>query len=566
MKQPNIWKTPIALEQRIANIICNQAKHGVNFNSAKAGFGVHILAEKIINIDKVLVPMLPQMQNVGTSYKEPFKKNGQFKHFVQAYADKVGLKREEVGGPFTALFYTPFDTSKTPKLKAIMAESGWIPAKWNFKKDPLSGCRSLMGDERLKAEDEILEKYIEKTVLGDNQAFTTLILEQLGFRGRRTYKNLKSVLRKSRYWPTSPKITPDEDVFVGDGEVGRLTQERMVWSHRKSLIEGLIRVVRPDGKISGEANSCATPTARMKHRKVVNIPAARAAFGHWCRSLFMGDFDETVTKATLYYPFGKAEDFDGVSIRLKPNTNCVEVFDKKKGKWKYEGRYRKYIPKGQQVFVGYDGAGLELRMLAHYIGDENYTAQILDGDIHSYNQTLAGLPTRDNAKTFIYAFLYGGGDGKIGEIIGGTAADGKEIKARFMKALPKLAALIDKVQLTASRHGYVDAIDGRRLYLRKGDDGKYQTHKALNVLLQGAGAIVMKYAMSYLDTRVRKLKLRAIKVLDVHDEGQWTCHPDDVTALRKEMETCVKWAGEYLNMNCPLASDSIVGLSWVDTH
>lgn len=135
-----------------------------------------------------------------------------------------------------------------------------------------------------------------------------------------------------------------------------------------------------------------------------------------------------------------------------------------------------------------------------------------------------------------------------------------------MAALPKLAALIEKVQLTAGKFGYVDAIDGRRLYLRRGEDGKYQTHKTLNVLLQGAGAIVMKYAMSYLDTRVRKLKLRAFKVLDVHDEGQWSCHPDDVSALRKEMEFCVQWAGEYLKMNCPLASDSIVGLSWVDTH
>lgn len=405
MKQPNIWKTPIALEQRIANIICNQAKHGVNFNHNKAGFGIHILAEKIVNIDKVLVPMLPQMQNIGTSYKEPFKKNGQFKHFVQAYADKVGLLREEVGGPFTALFYTPFDTSKTDKLKVIMAKEGWIPSKWNYKKDPFGKTKALNGKAREEAEEEVLNSYIEKNILGNDKAFTTLMLEQLGFRGRRTYKNLKSALRKSRYWPSSPKITPDEDVFVGDGEIGRLTQSRMVWSHRKSLIEGLRRVIRKDGRISGEANSCATPTARMKHRKVVNIPASRAPFGHWCRSLFMGDFDETVTKATMYYPFGKVEDFDSEKLRLKPNTNCVEAFDKKKGKWKYEGRYRKYIPKGQHVFVGYDGAGLELRMLAHYIGDEAYTAQILDGDIHSYNQTLAGLPTRDSAKTFIYAFL-----------------------------------------------------------------------------------------------------------------------------------------------------------------
>lgn len=403
--KPNIWKTPIALELRIANIIANQAKHGVNFDKAKAGFGVHILAEKIINIDKVLVPMLPPMQVIGTSYKAPFKKNGEFKHFVKNYCDSVGLSRDEVGGQFTALYYKPFDAGKTDKLKQIMAKSGWIPAKWNIKKSPLAEVKALPISEQAQAEDDILEKYIEKTVLGNDKVYTTLILEQMGFRGRRTIKNLKAALRKARYWVTSPKITPDEDIFVGDSLIGKLIQERMVWSHRKSLIEGLIKVVRPDGKISGEANSCATPTARMKHRKVVNIPAARAPFGAWCRSLFMGDFDETIKEASLFYPFGKEESFDTNKIRRKHLTNLVECYDEKKKKWKVEGRYRKYVPKGQQIFVGYDGAGLELRMLAHYIGDENFTHQILEGDIHSYNQQLAGLPTRDNAKTFIYGFL-----------------------------------------------------------------------------------------------------------------------------------------------------------------
>lgn len=135
-----------------------------------------------------------------------------------------------------------------------------------------------------------------------------------------------------------------------------------------------------------------------------------------------------------------------------------------------------------------------------------------------------------------------------------------------MKALPKLSALIDKVKDIAGKYGYVEAIDGRRLYLRRGEDGKYQTHKALNVLLQGAGAIVMKYAMAYLDDKVRKSGINAVKVLDIHDEGQWSCHPKDVNTLRGFMEECVTWAGEFLKMNCPLASDSIIGKSWLETH
>lgn len=559
----NIWTTPLALEAKIANIISNQGKHGVNFNKAKAAFGVFVLAEKIINIDKELVPMLPMMMHVGTEYKAPFKANGDFKVFVQKYADKVGLSRCDVGGPFTAVHFTPFDPSKTDRMKHVMADAGWVPAVWNIKKNPIQELDGLGYIERQNAEALLLDKYIEKNILGHGAAWTELMLKELKFRGQRKISKLKEHIRKARYWPTSPKITPDEDKFVGDSRIGELIQSRMVWSHRRSLLEGLIKLVRPDGKISADANSCATPTARMRHRGVVNIPAARAPFGYWCRSLFMGDYDKTVKKGSVFYPFGK-ELPEG--LRRKPGTNIVEEYDKKKDKWKHAGKYRKFVPAGQHIFVGYDGAGLELRMLAHYVGDENFTNQILHGDIHSHNQSLAGLPTRDNAKTFIYAFLYGAGDAKIGSIIGGTAADGAEIKARFMKSLPKLAALIERVQQIAGTAGYVEAIDGRRLYLRKGANGKYQTHKALNVLLQGAGAIVMKYAMAWLDSQIKKQGLRAYKVIDMHDEGQFSVHPDDVTAVRELMESCVKWAGEFLKMNCPLASDSIVGHDWFDTH
>lgn len=396
----NIWATPLALEQKIANIISNQGKRGVNFNKTKAAFGVFVLTEKIINIDKELVPLLPPMQHKGTEYKAPFKQNGQFKVFVEKYAEKVGLKREEVGGPFTAVWYTPFDPSKTDKMKKIMAENGWIPSEWNMKDNPIKDLDGLGYTERQEQERILLNGYIEKNILGNGAAWTELILTELGFRGARKISNLKDHLRKVRKWVTSPKIKPDDDEFVGSSRMGELIQARMVWSHRKSLIEGLIKLVRPDGKISADANSCATPTARMRHRGVVNIPAGGAAFGYWCRALFQADYDASVEKASLFYKYGKEKDFDTSKIRRIKNTNILQEYDEKKKKWGYLGHYRTFSKKGMHVFVGYDGAGLELRMLAHYVGDDNFTHQILDGDIHSHNQSLAGLPTRNNAKTF----------------------------------------------------------------------------------------------------------------------------------------------------------------------
>ena len=82
------------------------------------------------------------------------------------------------------------------------------------------------------------------------------------------------------------------------------------------------------------------------------------------------------------------------------------------------------VPDGYSM-VGGDASGLELRMLCHYMNDSEYTEILLNEDIHTYNQTLAQLPTRDDAKTFIYALLYGAGDTKLGRIIGGSSRDGQ---------------------------------------------------------------------------------------------------------------------------------------------
>ncbi len=141
------------------------------------------------------------------------------------------------------------------------------------------------------------------------------------------------------------------------------------------------------------------------------------------------------------------------------------------------------VPSGYKQ-VGCDASGLELRMLAHYMNDDAYTDLVLNGDIHTYNQKAAGLPTRNNAKTFIYGFLYGAGDGKIGEIVGGSSKIGKKLKDNFLKSLPSLKKLKDNVAIAAGR-GWIKSIDGSRIRIRS-------EHAALNFLLQSAGAIVMK--------------------------------------------------------------------------
>lgn len=260
------WEDAFLLESRVAQIISTQAKHGCNFDRKKASFGIHILTERIINIDKKLIPMLPPMMNKGNAFAKPFLKSGKFTKFVQAYADQHELTREEIGGPFTRVWYTPFDASKTEKLKLVMVKAGWIPAVWNNKKSPLEEIQHLPPAQRVEAEKTVLNAYINKNILGNGPEFTDLILNAYRYKKPRTIKNLKEFLKKEKYWITGPKITPDEDQFSGDSEMLDLIRERMIWSHRRSLLQGLLKMERADGKLSGEANPCATPTARMKHK------------------------------------------------------------------------------------------------------------------------------------------------------------------------------------------------------------------------------------------------------------------------------------------------------------
>lgn len=213
--------------------------------------------------------------------------------------------------------------------------------------------------------------------------------------------------------------------------------------------------------------------------------------------------------------------------------------------------------------VGCDASGLELRCLAHYMNDEEYTHEILNGDIHTKNQQMAGLATRAEAKRFIYAFNYGGGDALIGSIVGGDAKKGKAIKKKFLEGLPKLKKLIDGVQNKIKTRGFLLGVDKRVLKVR-------EQYKGLNVLLQSAGAIVMKKALCILNDDIEakgwKINEDIAFVLNVHDEYQAEVKPELVEEYKVMAVEAIRKAGEYFHFRCPLDGEAKVGESWYDTH
>lgn len=317
---------------------------------------------------------------------------------------------------------------------------------------------------------------------------------------------------------TSPKLEFSESGTDGiKGDTGSLIKERKLWSHRKSQIEGWIKNVREDQTLPAGANPCGTNTGRMRHRLVVNVP-----------------------KAKKYVPYG------------------------------YEMRsYFAHRP--DRILVGYDGKSLELRMLAHYMGDEEFSEEVVNGkeedgtDVHSKNRERASLPNRDAAKTFIYAFNYGAGDEKLGSIAGGGRDEGAELRKQFLANCPSLDKLIKNVK-RASGRGYLVGLDGRKLWMRRSDDGRIQRNKALNTLLQSAGSIVMKKAMVILDKSVKEYGLDALKVIDMHDEAQWDVAPKDKEKFIELAKDAMVKAGIHFNLRVPLEADVKVGHNWAETH
>ena len=216
------------------------------------------------------------------------------------------------------------------------------------------------------------------------------------------------------------------------------------------------------------------------------------------------------------------------------------------------------VPSDKKVLVGIDASSIELRMLCHYMKDEDYTAQVVSGDIHTYNQQLAELPSRDQAKTFIYALLYGAGAAKIGSIIGKGAAEGQEIMDRFFLNLSSFQDLKTKVNKAAER-GWIAGLDKRTLHIRT-------VHASLNTLLQGGSAILMKRALVIFDKLIKEQGLNAIFVANVHDEWQLEVDKDHGDVVGKLGVDAIKRAGDYYKLRCPLDGEYKVGTSWAETH
>jgi DNA polymerase I len=302
-----------------------------------------------------------------------------------------------------------------------------------------------------------------------------------------------------------PEAKTLANYFLVNKRLGQLADGDQAW----------LKLVR-NGKIHGTINTNGAVTGRCTHQNpnMAQVPSVSSKYGKECRELF------TVSN--------------------------------------------------QSRLVGCDLSGLELRCLAHFMAkwdDGAYGRVVIEGkqeegtDIHTVNQRAAGLPTRANAKTFIYGYLYGAGDAKIGTIIGKGATEGKKLKAQFLRSLPALDKLKTAVTERAKR-GYLIGLDGRRVHVRS-------EHAALNTLLQSAGAIVAKQWLIEVHKEAEKrgyTKDDYKLVGFIHDETQWEVRADLAEEFGQMVIDCSTKAGEVFNFKVPINAEYSIGINWHDTH
>ena len=325
----------------------------------------------------------------------------------------------------------------------------------------------------------------------------------------------QQIARHLQFFGWKPKTyTEKGNIIVDEGVLSKvksipeasLIAEYLLLQKRMAQVNSWIKEVSEseDGRVHGHVNPIGAVTGRMTHSNpnVAQVPASYSPYGEECRSCWT-------------------------------------------------------VPKGYKL-VGVDASGLELRMLAHYMEDEEYTNEIINGDIHTYNQKASGIATRDVAKTFIYAFLYGAGDAKIGSIIGGNRRDGARLKELFLRNTPALRNLRERVNHSC-RKGYLTGLDGRKLIIRS-------DHAALNTLCQSAGAIIMKQALTLLNEYGRLHSIDFKFVGNIHDEFQAEVKESQANNFGWLAVECIKAAGIKFNLKCPLDGQFKIGNTWAETH
>ena len=248
----------------------------------------------------------------------------------------------------------------------------------------------------------------------------------------------------------------------------------------------------------------------------------------------------------------------------EPQT-AVEII-----KDKYDADFRRMFTVDEgNYLVGTDAESIQLRVLAHYLKNEEYIEAIVNGrkenetDIHNVNKRALGLShlTRDDAKTFIYAFLLGAGTAKVARILRCNTKTAKGAVDSFIENTKGLGKLRNGMIKRDAARGWFEGLDGRKVI----NDSEYLM---LAGYLQCGESVIMRHWVSRWVDEARKAKIPFKLVNWVHDETQVeviksrdAC--DELVAIQAK---AMDWVTTDLGLICPMDIEAKVDTTWLGTH
>jgi DNA polymerase-1 len=468
------WRDAFLLNFELFQRLQQQEEYGWLFDKEHAAVCIRQLTKWIERIDKVITPYLPKVLEIQETKKEgnynyirkPFLKSGKYSESVTNWCANVGIDidRCPVVGPFSRINFRITDLNSGAETKQFLLDQGWEPLEWNTDDD---------GNK------------------------------------------------------TSPKLSKD-DPFEGiEGRIGNLVAKRVQCRQRRGIIEGLLEIVRDDGRVSSIVNTLAV-TGRATHRGVVNIPKAGSFYGKQMRRLFSS----------------------------KPGF----------------------------TLVGTDSAGNQLRQLAARMNNPQYIHAMVAGkkedgtDPHTLTQKAGDLESRDIAKNVIYCLLFGGGDAKLAKTARKPPGTGADLRAKLYRGLDGLGPLMERLTAEWRRSakqrfnprfnrieyydGVITGLDGRPIRVSS-------EHQLLVYLLQSDEAIHMARAYVILCAELEKKYIWGEDygvVCWYHDEYTIECREEIAEDVKKISEEAIRLAGEYYNIKCPHEGQGAIGKNWYEIH
>lgn len=484
------WRDAYLLTFKLFEILHKQEDYGWLVDQEHMEKCIGTLTHWIGRIDKSVNPLLPKILVVNESkvkgeyryVSKPFKISGKLTKQCTDWIDNLDCSFDPstISGCFSRIDFRITNLDSNMEVKDYLLNSGWLPDKWNYKK-------------------------VDGREVKDEQG-----------------QKIK----------TSPKLSYNDPFNGVSGSIGRLVAKRVQCRHRRSTIEGWLKLIRPDGRIGSRVSGIAT-TGRMKHAGIVNVPNVESFFGKHMRKCFIS-------------------------------------------------------AKGM-VLVGCDSAGCQNRMLAARVGDVFFTDVLINGDkakgtsIHQINQKaikdVAGLDVSyGQAKTLNYAFMFGASDNKLGATLGLGKEAGASIRAALLSVAAGFEALVESLteewQSNAKKrtnswgkteyyNGWIRGLDGRPIFIKS-------AHQILVYILQSDEAIMMSAAYCMLFKRLTaKGYVWGVDygiVCFYHDEYTIECREEIAQEVAKIAEQCIVDAGKFYNIECPHEGDAQIGNDWYEIH